>query len=78
VRRIIIRQGSRSRAIEAEDARLTHGFHAFEADEGWRWTDSAAHLPAALFGGFDGPLEVVLLRGGTARYVAEGAERRAA
>jgi hypothetical protein len=78
VRRIIIRQGSRSRAVEAEDARLTDGFHAFEADEGWRWTDGAAHLPAALFSGFDGPLEVVLLCGGTARYVAEETEQRAA
>jgi hypothetical protein len=78
VRRIIIRQGKWSRTIEAEDARLTHGFHAFEAKDGWRWTDGDAHLPAALFAGFDGPLEVELLCGGTTRYVAEGVVRRAA
>jgi hypothetical protein len=78
VRRIVIRQGRRSRTIEAEDARLTHGFHAFEAEDGWRWTDGEAHLPGALFAGFDGPLEVVLLCGGAARYVAQGVRRRVA
>ncbi len=78
LRRIIIRQGSRSRTIEADDVRLARGFHAFEADEGWRWTDGDAHLPAALFAGFDGPLEVVLLCGGAARYLAQGAEQCAA
>jgi Hint domain len=78
LRRIVIRRGSRSRAIEADDALLVHGFHAFEAADGLRWTDGDAHLPGALFAGFDGPLEVVLLCGGAARYVAEGAQRRAA
>jgi hypothetical protein len=78
VRRIVIRQGKWSRTIEADDARLTRGFHAFEAEDGWRWTDGDAHLPAALFAGFDGPLEVVLLCGGTTWYVAEGVMRRAA
>ena len=68
LRRIVLRQGTRLRVIEAADASLTDGFHAFEADNGLRWTDGDAALPAALFDGFDGPVELVLHVGGTTRY----------
>jgi hypothetical protein len=78
VRRIVIRQGSRWRVIAADDAALVEGFHAFEAANGLRWTDGDAVLPAALFAGFAGPLEVVVECGATARYVDEGTKRRVA
>jgi hypothetical protein len=45
LRRIIIRQGTRFRVIEADDARLTHGFHVFEDSNGFRWTNGNAALP---------------------------------
>jgi hypothetical protein len=68
VRRITLRQGSRSLSIEAADARLTDGFHTFEPELGLRWTDGDAALPAALLDGFDGPVEMHLLLGGLTRY----------
>jgi hypothetical protein len=76
--RIVIRQGRRSRVIKAGDGLLVEGFHAFEADNGFRWTDGDADLPAPLFAGFEGPLEVVLHCAATARYVEDGAGRRMA
>jgi hypothetical protein len=51
VRRIIIWRGRFATVIEAADPRLHDGFHAFEADAGYRWTDGDAVLPASLFGG---------------------------
>jgi hypothetical protein len=51
---------------------LTLGFHAFEAGDGLRWTDGDAAIPAGLFGGFDGPMEVVLHLGCTTRYPSIG------
>jgi hypothetical protein len=72
MRRIVIRQGRRSRVIEADDERLLEGFHAFESDNRFRWTDGYAALPAPLFAGFAGSLEVVLDCAATTRYVEEG------
>jgi hypothetical protein len=76
--RIVIRQGRRSRVIEADDGLLVEGFHAFEADNGFRWTDGDADLPALLFAGFEGPLELVLHCAATTQYVEDGAKRRVA
>jgi hypothetical protein len=76
--RIVIRQGRRSRVIEADDGLLVGGFHAFEADNGFRWTDGDADLPALLFAGFEGPLEVVLHCAATTQYVEDGTKRRVA
>jgi len=64
--------------IEAEDTLLTDGFHAFEADNGFRWSSGDAVLPAALFAGFAGPIELVLHVGCTAHYVEDSAARQAA
>jgi len=68
MRRIALRQGARFRLIEAADPALADGFHAFEPDNGLRWTDGDAGLPMALFEGFGGPMELVLHMGCTARY----------
>ena len=35
----MVRAGSRAPTIEANDAALAAGFHAFDADNGFRWTD---------------------------------------
>jgi preprotein translocase subunit YajC len=68
LRRIVLCQGRRLQTIEADDPRLTDGFHAFEADNAIRWTDGGAALPAAVLEGFDGAVELVLHLGGTTRY----------
>jgi hypothetical protein len=68
LRRVALRQGTRFRIIEAADGSLTEGFHPFEIADGLRWTDGDAALPAALFEGFDGLMELVLHLGGTTRY----------
>ena len=78
IRRIGLSQGTRFRIMEASDMRLAEGFHAFEADNNFRWTNGDALLPAALFDGFSGPMELVLHVGATARYVAEAGVRAAA
>ncbi len=78
VRRLVVRKGRQFRATEANDDRLTDGFHAFEADNGFRWTDGDAAIPSALFAGFTGPLDLILYIGGTARYLANSPVQRAA
>jgi hypothetical protein len=64
--------------IEAPDATLTDGFHAFEAGYGFRWTDGNAVVPIKLFAGFAGRVEIVLTIAGTARYIDEGERWQAA
>jgi len=54
--------------MHAADALLTEGFHAFEPDNGLRWTDGDAAVPAALFRHFDGTADLVLHVGGTTHY----------
>jgi hypothetical protein len=76
VRRLRARKGSRARVIEAEDARLTDGFHAFESDEGIRWTNGDAALPAELFEGFKGEVEVAIHLAGSTQYIDEGVALR--
>jgi hypothetical protein len=75
--RITISQGVRSRRIEPHDP-LLRGFHQVEPDNTFRWTDGDAVVPKGLFAGFDGPIDVVLRCGATARYIEEGAARQMA
>ena len=75
--RIALRQGSRFCVVEAADALLAEGFHAFEAENDFRWTDGDAALPDRLFAGFDGPTELVLHIGGTTQYPLSGEPLRA-
>ena len=72
LRRIALHQGMRCRVIEAEDPVLAEGFHGFEPDNGLRWTDGDAAVPAALFDGFDGTMELVLHVGCTTQYALFG------
>jgi hypothetical protein len=73
LRLIVLSRGIRVITLAADDARLTDGFHGFEPELGLRWTDGWARVPAALFEGFDGPVEVELQVTGTARYVDDRA-----
>lgn len=50
VRRIVLWRASHPTVVEANDPRLSQGFHAYEADNGFRWTDGDAVLPASLLG----------------------------
>jgi hypothetical protein len=77
---IALLQGCRCRTIAVTDPALSEGFHAFEPDNGLRWTDGDAALPASLFGLLDGPMELVLQVGATASYplLAGGSLRAAA
>ena len=71
IRRIALHTGARNRSIEADDARLQDGFHPFEPDNGIRWTDGDAALPAELFEGVDGAHRIDVTLGGAMRYLAE-------
>jgi hypothetical protein len=78
LRGVVVRKGTRVQAINAEDTRLGDGFHAFEPDQGFRWTDGDATIPSSLFAGLTGGFEVALHIGATARYRADGPARRVA
>jgi hypothetical protein len=72
LRWITLRQGTRSRMISADDERLEQGFHSFEADNKFRWTDGDALIPHALFADLYGSLEIELNVTGTMRYPDDG------
>ena len=78
IRRIVVRQRTRFQKFDANDKRLVEGFHAFEADENFRWTDGDALLPPEMFAGLTGPIEVVLHIALTAQYAEGVAAARAA
>ena len=78
VRRLVLAEARRQRAIEAGAVSLTDGYHGFEASDGIRWTDGDAVVPAELFAGMSGPGMLMVQLGGATRYVAEGAICRAA
>jgi len=63
--------------IEADDGRLAEGFHTFEPEGGFRWTNGEAVLPGELFAGFTGPLELLLVVSCTAQYVDVAVDRAA-
>ena len=68
LRGIVLHQGSWFRTTEVTDPALSEGFHAFEPDNGLRWTDGDAALPWSLFGTQGGPKELVLHVGATTSY----------
>ncbi len=78
LRQIAVCQGRRMRVMAAEDPALDDGFHGFEPDDGLRWTNGDAAIPAALFDGFEGPMELVLRINGTTQYPSDGRMRHAA
>ena len=75
VRQMTLVQGARQRTLDADAASLDDGYHAFEADSRIRWTDGDAAIPAALFHGIDRFALLIVLLGGTTRYLEAGARR---
>jgi hypothetical protein len=55
---------------------LADGFRAFEPTNGWRWTAGEAMLPAVLFSGLTGPIELRLDVECTTSYLLDGAQER--
>jgi len=79
LRRIVARKGATLRMIEANDPSLRDGFHPFEADNCFRWTNGDALLPAELFLGFADGCELELYVGCTTQYpLLAGPSSRAA
>jgi hypothetical protein len=78
LQRVTVRKGRLLTVIEAIDDQFTSGFHAFETDNGFRWTNGDATLPTEMFAGFIGPLELVLHIGGSTRYLADERTEQAA
>ncbi len=68
IRRFVLAQARRQRAIDAAESSLTDGYHAFESADGIRWTTGDAALPMALFAGVHGPCMLTLQLGGTTQY----------
>jgi hypothetical protein len=68
LRRVAVRHGAKFMLFDADDERLTVGFHAYEAVRHLRWTDGHAELPAAAFAQFDQGAEVMLRLGGATQY----------
>jgi hypothetical protein len=77
LRQVVVWQGTRVVSLDADDERLTEGFHGYEPAEHIRWTDGQAELPAATFAGFGAGALVTLHLGGDTRYRDPG-ERVAA
>jgi hypothetical protein len=78
VRRVVVRQGTRFRVFPAGETLLIDGHYPFEADAGVRWTNGDAELPAEMFAGFDGPVEVVIRVWGATPYIADSGYQQAA
>jgi hypothetical protein len=71
LRQIIVTQGDQVRRVPPASALLTEGFHDYEPDDAIRWTDGDAVVPASLFDGCAGSLELALHLGGATSYLAE-------
>ena len=78
VREIFVRRCDEERAIPASDPSLTDGFHAFESDNGWRWTDGEARVPVELVRFGAGPIELTVAVASTAVYLDSGESRQVA
>ncbi len=65
------RRGGSAR-IEADSALLVDGYHKFEAENGIRWTDGDAAVPAELLPGISGPCMLTLHIGAATQYIDDG------
>ena len=72
VRRIVLALARGQRAIEASSMSLDNGFHVFEPNNGFRWTNGDAAVPAALFTHANGSATLVLHIGAPMRYPDHG------
>lgn len=72
IRQILIWRGADLAMIAVNDERLSDGFHAFEVDHAFRWTNGDALLPAEFFAGVEGTCELEL-HVASSRYVLAAA-----
>lgn len=68
LRAVVIRQGGQFRQIAANDERMVDGFHPFEPQNGFRWTNGRGKLPDGLLSGIVGPFDLMLKIGCTTSY----------
>jgi len=78
LRRLAVRQGTRFRVTGVDSPWLTIGFHDYEPDNGFRWTNGDALVPPTLLEGFEGAVEIVLTVASVTRYLDFGEKCRAA
>ena len=78
VRRIVLAQPRRQWEIYADADSLVDGYHAFETDNGIRWTNGDAAVPTELFAGLSSPGMLMVHLGGATQYVDDGVSVRAA
>jgi hypothetical protein len=76
IRAVRLWRGPVLRVVDASDEALQDGFHLFEADNGFRWTDGDAGLPGGLFDGMNSAFELELHVGATAQYPVEASGER--
>jgi hypothetical protein len=74
IRLLVVAQARRQRTIDAASASLIDGYHRFEAENGIRWTDGDATVPAALLLGIGGPCMLALHLGAATQYIDDGTE----
>jgi hypothetical protein len=68
LRKVAIAHGRRLTLIEADDERLTEGFHPYEPADNIRWTNGDAALPIEALAGFGAGTLVELHLGGATVY----------
>ena len=78
LRKIVLWRGRQLRLVAADDPRLRDGFHGYEADNDFRWTDGDAALPQSILNGIDAPFDIELHVGSTTHYPLYGDHIRAA
>ena len=71
LQRVTIRQGAKFMLIDADDERLTAGFHDYDPAENLRWTNGHGEMPIRAFARFDEGAEVTVHLGGSTRYPVE-------
>jgi hypothetical protein len=78
LRRIVLAQTGGEACIEADADAFMDGCHPFEPNNGMRWTNGDAVVPAELFAGMSGPGKLMLHLRGSTRYIDEGTALRVA
>ena len=78
LRQLVLVQARRQQVIEADASTLADGFYPFEPEDGIRWTDGDATIPAELFSGMVGRGMLILHLGAATKYADEGCVRQIA
>ena len=68
IRQLRVTQGARLRVLAASDDTLRDGFHGYEADNDFRWTDGDALVPDTLLAGVAGGFRLEVRVGGRTHY----------